>query len=597
MSSNRARQINQVIDLSSTVDSPPTGVSDNRRSLFSGVKLKDLRVGDRLGASRDGGEGFQGCNSRVFRVTVRHLRRDGGAVNLNGACQASGALPQTPTAGVGRGIGRSGSMETPPPPRPDWGGLVNELVGLGEQFIQGSFGACFGGNGPSSSRDPAEDVEICRRDTEFALKMALTYRGQDPAQAEREMATEIAVLVGGRIPPHANIMRGVHSFQDHVGPDLQRVLWAGLGPEAGETLSPRTSFLVMPLYTAGSLEQALLNKRRLRCQGPPFLRLLDTLRFLKQMLSAVQHLLAHGLAHNDIKPANWLLAADLHSLVLTDFGACVDSLRPHSKPPSEHSSTPELMRFSPNTATTEGEAVAGPGVNGGSPSVFGSAACAGRIVHSADGHALPPIGSPVGASGVVVETSGGAGTKRPRDALEDAPAASSSSTAVGSLPHGSRRVAASGPPVISGNVPSPSLLPVGSGDHVAVAVRDGGKRRRCSGGTGSGHPSDYVTGPPSEGLVFPFSEYFVAGTPSIVAPELALAWRERTELDFRRSDIFSVGVCMYHMLRPGGADFDAGPRSLGKGPSRYVQERRGAEAWPLTLFPEDKGGCPFEVTR
>lgn len=29
--------------------------------------------------------------------------------------------------------------------------------------------------------------------------------------------------------------------------------------------------------------------------------------------------------------------------------------------------------------------------------------------------------------------------------------------------------------------------------------------------------------------------------------------------------IFSVGVCMYHMLRPGGADFDTRPRSLGKG--------------------------------
>ena len=32
-------------------------------------------------------------------------------------------------------------------------------------------------------------------------------------KAQREMATEIAVLVGGRIPPHKNIMRGVHSFQ------------------------------------------------------------------------------------------------------------------------------------------------------------------------------------------------------------------------------------------------------------------------------------------------------------------------------------------------------------------------------------------------
>lgn len=29
--------------------------------------------------------------------------------------------------------------------------------------------------------------------------------------------------------------------------------------------------------------------------------------------------------------------------------------------------------------------------------------------------------------------------------------------------------------------------------------------------------------------------------------------------------VFSVGVCVYHMLRPGGADFDTGPSSLGKG--------------------------------
>lgn len=66
MSSNDARHRNQVIDLSLTIDSPPTTVVDHvraessdNRSLFSGVKLKDLRVGDRLGASRDGGEGFQ----------------------------------------------------------------------------------------------------------------------------------------------------------------------------------------------------------------------------------------------------------------------------------------------------------------------------------------------------------------------------------------------------------------------------------------------------------------------------------------------------------------------------------------------------------
>lgn len=64
MSSNDAQQRNPVIDLSSTVDSPPAveGVRAETplsRSIFSGVKLKDLNVGERLGASRDGGEGFQ----------------------------------------------------------------------------------------------------------------------------------------------------------------------------------------------------------------------------------------------------------------------------------------------------------------------------------------------------------------------------------------------------------------------------------------------------------------------------------------------------------------------------------------------------------
>lgn len=45
-------------------------------------------------------------------------------------------------------------------------------------------------------------------------------------------------------------------------------------------------------------------------------------------------------------------------------------------------------------------------------------------------------------------------------------------------------------------------------------------------------------------------------------------------------------------VEPAGA-FAASP----PGPSRYAQERRGVEEWPLTLFPEDSGGCPFEVTR
>lgn len=64
--------------------------------------------------------------------------------------------------------------------------------------------------------------------------------------------------------------------------------------------------LLSIMYTGSLTRQALLNKRLGRCAGPPFLRLLDAMRFLEQMLSAVGHLLEHGLAHNDIKPGMWV---------------------------------------------------------------------------------------------------------------------------------------------------------------------------------------------------------------------------------------------------------------------------------------------------
>lgn len=114
-----------------------------------------------------------------------------------------------------------------------------------------------------------------------------------------------------------------------------------------------------------------------------------------------------------------------------------------------------------------------------------------------------------------------------------------------------------------GNMPS---LVVGDADDesdAAVAARDaGGGERRCPGsledtvsdesgdGPGSGERSRCTSlgkgesseersarKQRSEGLVFPFNPYCVAGTPSCVAPELAQAWREKTVLDFRRSDV------------------------------------------------------------
>lgn len=76
-------------------------------------------------------------------------------------------------------------------------GLMDELKIFGERTIKGKFSAGFdlkaspGGAVEEGRREDqkAETVRVkvenpCarRRDTEFALKMALTYQGQDPAQ-------------------------------------------------------------------------------------------------------------------------------------------------------------------------------------------------------------------------------------------------------------------------------------------------------------------------------------------------------------------------------------------------------------------------------
>ena len=61
---------------------------------------------------------------------------------------------------------------------------------LGEQVWKGSFGACFSGNyggalgGGEKAREAPRSVNPRegRGNTEWALKMALTYIGQDPLQ-------------------------------------------------------------------------------------------------------------------------------------------------------------------------------------------------------------------------------------------------------------------------------------------------------------------------------------------------------------------------------------------------------------------------------
>lgn len=76
------------------------------------------------------------------------------------------------------------------------GGFVSEFLGFGGQLLEGRFGACFNGNNVSPEEGDEEYRAASRqavveegsgrgkgrRNREFALKMALTYRGQDPAQ-------------------------------------------------------------------------------------------------------------------------------------------------------------------------------------------------------------------------------------------------------------------------------------------------------------------------------------------------------------------------------------------------------------------------------
>lgn len=354
-----------------------------------------------------------------------------------------------------------------------------------------------------------------------------------------------------------------------------------------------------------SLKQALLNKRRTRCEGPPFLRLLDAMRFLEQMLSAVNHLLANGVAHNDIKPGevrpsgenvecqqlstaiaafpysknrcllwpsfsvpligelrchtnpasmtpvaptltcdarrvpslrtplpmphgvivfadNWLLRADHRTLVLTDFGACIDSRRPPTNR-RHSSSSPAVSK--PSAPIPDMHAT--PTTTG-----LGEAAVAPRTSSS-----YRPTGGGGGASAVAAATGCS-------DTYEGTLLASSTAT-----PQASSNpfIAASEGRGLTGKFP-----PGVDADEGVDAASGARKRRRYYAGEQSdgwrigqrgggparvGDEPDVRSTGLSEKLVFPFNEYFMVGAASIVAPELAQAWREKTVLDYRRSDV------------------------------------------------------------
>ncbi len=78
-----------------------------------------------------------------------------------------------------------------------------------------------------------------------------------------------------------------------------------------------SSFVVLELIPGGSV-QAILDVRR-----PT---VLETQRWLRDVLEALDHAHQENVLHRDVKPSNLLLGPDGHAL-LTDFGVAEDSIR------------------------------------------------------------------------------------------------------------------------------------------------------------------------------------------------------------------------------------------------------------------------------
>uniref|UniRef100_A0A0C9QG46 non-specific serine/threonine protein kinase n=1 Tax=Fopius arisanus TaxID=64838 RepID=A0A0C9QG46_9HYME len=127
------------------------------------------------------------------------------------------------------------------------------------------------------------------------------------------------------LPSHPNIVAMYYVFADRVPllPGSRRMypdaLPARLNPEgSGRNMS---LFLLMKRYDV-TLKQYLTTKRE---QNEMNIR--ESILLLAQLLEAVAHMNAHGIAHRDLKTDNILLdtseEANCPSLVITDFGCCL----------------------------------------------------------------------------------------------------------------------------------------------------------------------------------------------------------------------------------------------------------------------------------
>ena len=156
---------------------------------------------------------------------------------------------------------------------------------------------------------------------EYALKMIKHFVGEEPSQrAGHAQSTMLVRGLGAEwrepmsLPPHDCLVPILHHYHAE-----QPRLRDYVDPSVREAVADRTLFLVMPLYTHGSLRTALEIRRRSHPVAPFGLEWAWFGRQLLRMLRAVDHLISHNLVHGDIKDDQMFI--DHHGqVVLGDFG-------------------------------------------------------------------------------------------------------------------------------------------------------------------------------------------------------------------------------------------------------------------------------------
>jgi serine/threonine protein kinase len=156
---------------------------------------------------------------------------------------------------------------------------------------------------------------------ELALKVMLNMLGDQSSALHDQFRAEYELLHNTeRLPRHPNVVPVLCVFDDLA--TAERLPQYDFDPR---DVSPRTTFVVMPLCDRGDLASAMKSA----FSAGDFLPDARVRDLLIQLLGAVAHLKRHRVVHRDIKADNVMLRSVPGSpasehLVLIDFGQCLD---------------------------------------------------------------------------------------------------------------------------------------------------------------------------------------------------------------------------------------------------------------------------------